>query len=465
MHCFISEKDAKAPTPIHILRPSALADFLTALPAPQARYAKARGFKANPGQFVFLPAADGSIDAILFGCGASDKLYANGARRAGTLSARLKPGMYEVKTKPDDWQWPEIAQFWGLGAYRFDRYLSAKDTPKLMLTPAMQPSESEAIVRAIWLGRDLINTPAEDMGPQALHNEAATLASEFGAQCTAVIGENLLSENYPMIHAVGRAGHQPPRLVCIEWGNKDAPSLSILGKGITFDTGGLNLKSGTGMRIMKKDMGGAAHALTLGRLIMEMGLNIHLKIWLAIAENAVAGNALRPGDVIASRKGLSVEIDNTDAEGRLVLGDALTRSAEDAPDLTIDFATLTGAARVALGPTLPPIFSSTQHLSALAAKSCDEASDPVWPMPLWQPYHDMLSSPIADMKNAGGSFAGAITAALFLQKFAGDGRWLHLDVYGWNPSSAPAHPKGGEIFAVRGLFNWLRNGGLSAAKN
>ena len=264
-----------------------------------------------------------------------------------------------------------------------------------------------------------------------------------------------------MIHAVGRAAHEAPRLIEIEWGDDSHPRLALVGKGITFDTGGLNIKSAAGMRVMKKDMGGAAHALALADMIMANNLPVRLHVLLAVAENSISANAFRPGDVLHSRKGLTVEIDNTDAEGRLVLGDALTKASEDNPDLIIDFATLTGAARVALGPTLAPFFSNRDEPVASLLESGTKQLDPFWHMPLWEPYMSLLSSPIADMKNSGSSFGGAITAALFLQKFIGDDQsWMHFDVYGWNPSASPAHPKGGEMFTLRAVYHWLKSGGL-----
>ncbi|MGB6231134.1 MAG: leucyl aminopeptidase family protein, partial [Litorimonas sp.] len=316
-------------------------------------------------------------------------------------------------------------------------------------------------VAATRLARDLINTPAGDMGPEALHEVALDLAREHEAQVTEVVGDDLLTGNYPMIHAVGRAAHEAPRLVELEWGDPSHPRLAVVGKGITFDTGGVNMKGASGARLMKKDMGGAAHALALSAMIMAAKLPIRLHCLLAIAENAVSANAYRPGDVLTSRAGLMVEIDNTDAEGRLVLGDALTKAAESDPVLMIDFATLTGAARVALGPQLPPFFTNRPHLHDPVARHAMAELDPVWPMPLWQPYHSMLRSPIADMKNSGGSFAGAMTAALFLERFVAGRPWMHFDVYGWNPSNRPAHPKGADVYAVRALFAWLASGGLN----
>jgi len=452
----------KTVTPIHICRPKQAGPLLASLDPVGQAYANAHNFTGGSGQAVLVPADTGEVALVLFGVGQNSDGYSDSALQAGMLAEKLQAGFYQIATAPEDFDKALIATAWGLGAYTFNRYLKQTPTPPtLVLTPDMRPDETMAIVKAANRGRDLINTPAADMGPKALHREAKKLAETYGARFKATIGKNLLKDNYPMIHAVGRAAHEKPRLVEFTWGEKDAPSLAIIGKGVTFDSGGVNMKSAAGMRIMKKDMGGAAHALALAEMIMAAKLPIHLHVLLAVAENAVSGNAFRPGDILSSRKGLSVEIDNTDAEGRLVLGDALTRASEDKPGLIMDFATLTGAARVALGPILVPFFSNRKAPIEAILAQADSHKDPLWPMPLWAPYMRMLSSPIADMKNAGNSFAGCITAALFLEKFIGDDQaWMHFDVYGWNQSANPSRPKGGEIFAVRALFHWLTNGGL-----
>jgi len=448
--------------PIHICRPGGAASVLTRLSPAQQTYAKAHKFTGSSGQAVLVPSETGDVAAVLFGAGAVSDGYSDSALQAGALAQKLSVGYYEITSAPEDWDRALLATAWGLGAYKFGRYLKNKHTPPtLVLSEDMRPDETASMVKAVSRGRDLINTPGGDMGPKALHHAAKKLSKSHDAKFKAIVGSDLLDENYPMIHAVGRAACQKPRLLEIIWGDESNPSLSLVGKGITFDTGGLNIKSAAGARIMKKDMGGAAHALALAEMIMATKLPVHLHVFLAVAENAISGNSYRPGDVLSSRKGLTVEIDNTDAEGRLVLGDALTRASEDNPDLIIDFATLTGAARVALGPTLPPYFSNRDDVVAGVLKSGTDNLDPLWQMPLWAPYMNLLSSPIADMKNSGSSFAGCVTAAVFLEKFIGaDQPWMHFDVYGWNPTSSPAHPKGGEIFAVRGLYHWLKNGGL-----
>jgi len=350
-----------------------------------------------------------------------------GPIRMGGLAGVLSGGPYKIRSLPKDWSKRQAAIGWGLGAYKFDRYLPDKHTPPVLVLETDQNSEEiMAIVEATALGRDLINTPAGDMGPEALHKAAQDLAAKYDANFRSTVGPELLVKKFPMIHAVGRAAHEAPRLVEIEWGDPTHPRLAIVGKGITFDTGGVNIKSASGARIMKKDMGGAAHALALSSMIMATGLPVRLHCLVAIAENAISANAYRPGDILTSREGLTVEIDNTDAEGRLVLGDALCRAAEDEPVLIIDFATLTGAARVALGPTLPPFFSNRENPVASLLEKTVHEHDPVWRMPLWQPYP-----------------------------------WMHLDVYGWNPSSSPAHPAGGDMFALRGIYSWLKAGGLN----
>lgn len=447
--------------PVHAVRPDNWDALKPSLSGAQSKFADANGFVGEAGQLVLLPSESGDLAAILLGCGPKDTDF-DGEMRLGQLSSRQTGGYYKLAQKPDDWSDRLAAIAWGLGSYQFTRYLKeTPETPQLVLDETLDAKAIADAISATALGRDLINIPAGDMGPEALHQAAQDLADKHDASFSAVVGKDLLEQNYPMIHAVGRAAHEDPRLVEIEWGDSSHPRLAIVGKGITFDTGGVNMKGASGARLMKKDMGGAAHALALSSMIMAARLPIRLHCLLAIAENAVSANAYRPGDVLSSRAGLTVEIDNTDAEGRLVLGDALAKATESDPVLMIDFATLTGAARVALGPQLPPFFTNRAHLHDAVARHGTSELDPVWPMPLWQPYHAMLRSPIADMKNSGGSFAGAVTAALFLERFV-DGRpWMHFDVYGWNPSSRAGHPKGADIYAVRALFSWLASGGLN----
>ena len=447
-------------TPIDVCRPGDWDIVFKNLTPAQQRFTKARKFMGEAGQRLQLPDGDGNIECVLFGAGTKSKDDI-GPIRLGQLSAFLSGGNYRLRHLPADWSERLAAIGWGMGAYKFDHYLAEKYTPStLHIDMTLNPREIGSIVDAIALGRDLINTPAGDMGPEALHQAAINLAEDYEAEVSAIIGEELLENNYPMIHAVGRAAHQPPRLVEIMWGNPEHPRLALVGKGITFDTGGLNIKSASGARLMKKDMGGAAHALALAKMIMANNLPIHLHVLVSIAENAISAGAYRPGDILESRIGLTVEIDNTDAEGRLVLGDALTKASEDDPVLIIDFATLTGAARVALGPEVAPYYSNRDNPVASVLEKSKEEFDPMWHMPLWRPYLSMLNSPIADMKNAGGGMAGSITAGLFLERFVEDTPWMHFDVYGWQPTTSPGHPKGGEIFVLRALYAWLKSGGL-----
>lgn len=446
--------------PIYICRPDGWNEVAAKLSPMQVNFAKARNFSGDAGQRVRLPSQTGEIESVLFGAGAIEQDDV-GPIRAGQLPNFLPKGLYYFAQLPTDWSPRLAATGWGMGAYKFDRYLPDKtEFPTLQLSSDSHPRETEALIASLHLGRDLINTPAGDMGPVALHEAAKDLAADYGASVKVTIGDDLLEKNLPMIHAVGRAAHEAPRLVEFEWGNPEHPRLAVVGKGITFDTGGLNIKSAAGARIMKKDMGGAAHALALAKMIMANNLPVRLHVLVAIAENAISAGAYRPGDILPSRAGLTIEIDNTDAEGRLVLGDALTKASEDDPALIINFATLTGAARVALGPELPPFYCNRKSpVEGVLSKSTQE-QDPMWHMPLWRPYYSLLHSPLADMKNAGGSFAGSVTAGLFLQKFVANKPWMHFDVYGWWPIAAPGHPKGGEIFALRALYFWLKGGGL-----
>ncbi|MEP3890912.1 MAG: leucyl aminopeptidase family protein [Hellea sp.] len=448
-------------TDIYILRPDGWEAVKAALSEAQKNFADARQFAGEAGQKLRLPGADGTIEYVLYGAGRKEKDEL-GAMRAGGLSGSLPAGFYRFAGLPEDWN-PVLADVgWGVGAYKFETYLpNETQFPTLVVESEDRLNETRSLVDATHLCRDLINTPAGDMGPAALHKAAQDLAAEYGAQVTVTIGDDLLKDNLPMIHAVGRAAHEAPRLVEFEWGDSAHPRLAIIGKGITFDTGGLNIKSAAGARIMKKDMGGAAHALALAKMIMANNLPIRLHCLVSIAENAISAGAYRPGDILTSRAGLTVEIDNTDAEGRLVLGDALTKAAESEPVLMMDFATLTGAARVALGPILPPFFCNRALPVADVLAQSKRQHDPIWHMPLWQSYNAMLSSPIADMKNSGGGFAGSVTAALFLERFVKDRPWMHFDVYGWCPTSYPGHPKGGDMFALRGLYHWLKSGGLN----
>jgi leucyl aminopeptidase len=349
---------------------------------------------------------------------------------------------------------------WMLGQYRYLRYREDKDAtgPRILLTTApARISDTQMQAEATALVRDLVNCPAADLGPEELANMAEAIAKRHKAKLEITLGDRL-EHGYPMIHAVGKAAprERAPRLIEMTWGDERHPRIALIGKGITFDSGGLDMKGADNMRLMKKDMGGAAHALALAQLVMKANLPVRLHLLIAAAENSVGGAAFRPGDVLNSRAGISVEIDNTDAEGRLVLADALTRAGEENPELIIDFATLTGAARTALGPDLPALFANDDDLAASLIQAGKECGDPVWQLPLWEPYEDMLTSDIAETSNSGGAFAGAITAALFLRKFVPkDARWVHFDTYSWRPAAKPGRPKGGEALGLRAVFRYL----------
>lgn len=349
---------------------------------------------------------------------------------------------------------------WMLGQYRYQEYLSEPKVtgPRVLLVKEPGRIAGAALqAMATALVRDMVNCPAGDMGPNILESEAKRIGRSHKAEVTVTSGE-ALEAGYPLIHAVGKAAmrEHAPRLIELNWGDDRHPRVAIIGKGITFDSGGLDIKPANGMRIMKKDMGGAAHALALAELIMAAHLPVRLHMLIAAAENSIAGNAMRPGDVIKSRKGITVEIDNTDAEGRLVLADALTKAVEEKAALIVDFATLTGAARTALGPDLPAMFSNQDEVAESLLGAARAVNDPLWRMPLWAAYNEMLDSDIADTTNSGGSFAGAVTAALFLQKFVPDEvQWVHLDTYAWRPNSKPGRPKGGEALGLRAVFRYL----------
>ena len=345
---------------------------------------------------------------------------------------------------------------WGLGSYRFDRYRKRNRAPAQLV--ASPTGEVADLIAASLRVRDWVNTPTEDMGPQQLEDAARALADAHGAQVEAITGDELLKQNFPAIHAVGRASHRAPRLVVLRWGRETDPALVLVGKGVCFDTGGLDIKPADGMRNMKKDMGGAAHALALAGLVMARGLPVRLTLLVPAVENAISPDAFRPGEVIATRKGLSVEIDNTDAEGRVILCDALTFAGEQKPDLVLDFATLTGAARIALGPDLPALFSNDDTLAQQWLDSGVQLRDPLWRMPLWRPYLHYLKSNVADLANSGATrMAGCVTAALYLERFVPEGQaWTHVDVYSWNDSTRPGKPAGGEAQGLRAAWGLLR---------
>jgi leucyl aminopeptidase len=425
------------------------------LPDPARQFALANGFAAKPGTWLALPDADGRIAQVLFGLDDSSS-KSRDPFRPGALPGLLPPGVYRFANAAHDTRLAALA--FALGSYRFTRYRKA-DVSDVRLVPpeGVDSAEITRIADAAVLARDLVNTPSNDMGPAELARAVQTVAERFGASFTCIVGDDLLQQNFPLIHAVGMASSRAPRLIELIWGDPAHPKVTLVGKGVCFDSGGLDLKPSSGMLIMKKDMGGAANVLALAQMVMEAKLKLRLRVLIPAVENAVAGNAFRPLDIFVSRKGLSVEIGNTDAEGRLVLADALAYADEEAPDLLIDMGTLTGAARVALGPDLPPFYTDDETLAQDVARCAREENDPLWRMPLWPPYDAWLDSKIANLNNApSGGFAGSITCALFLQRFVERARsWLHLDIYAWTPAAKPARPEGGECQAARALFKLL----------
>ncbi len=421
-----------------------------------ARFAEACGFKPTAGRIQLLPDATGALAGVLFGESEKedDPFEALGA---GRLATALPAGEFRFANSPRN---PELAALgFRLGLYRYHEIQerAARGPDFWRLHRVLISKTSSAWPPQSTAGRDLVNAPANVLTPSALEAEARRFADGCGAEVVAIVGDELLERNFPLIHAVGIAADEPPRLVDIVWGRRDAPKVTLVGKGVVFDTGGLDIKPSAGMDLMKKDMGGAATALTLARLIVESGLDVRLRVLLPIVENSISAKAMRPSDVIVSRKGLSVEIGNTDAEGRLILADALTYACEETPDLLFDFATLTGAARVALGPDLPPFYTDDEALAAEIAAHATAVADPLWRLPLWNPYDGLLDSKTADLNSApGGAFAGSITAALFLRRFAAGAKsWAHFDIYAWNPKPRPHGPMGGEIQAARALFSLL----------
>jgi leucyl aminopeptidase len=428
------------------------------LPAPAKQFAQANGFAAKPGACLTLPAANGEIAQVVFG------LDSEGAKfrdpfRPGQLPGLLPPGVYRfANVAPDDAHLATLA--FALGCYRFGRYRKSDVTGARLVPPdGIDVADIARMAEATALARDLINTPSNDMGPEELALAAHRLAQQFDAQFKCIVGDDLTRQNFPLIHAVGMASSRAPRLIDFTWGDASHPKVTLVGKGVCFDTGGLDLKPSSGMLIMKKDMGGAANVLALAQMVMAANLKVRLRVLIPAVENAVAGNAFRPLDVFTSRKGLTVEIGNTDAEGRLVLADALALADEEKPDLLIDLGTLTGAARVALGPDLPPFYTDDEALAEGLSACAKREHDPMWRLPLWPPYDSWLDSKVANINNApSGGFAGSITCALFLQRFVeAAGSWLHVDIYGWTPSAKPARPEGGECQAARAIYRLLSN--------
>ena len=442
--------------PLHVIASDALGDWLTGQDDVVKAWVAANGFTGAAGQALLVPGPDSTPAMALAGYG-SPKTR---ARQRFTLAgAKLPAGSYRIAGPFDEGDAiAREALGWLLHQYRFDRYATQNAAKAHLVAPeGVDAARIEALAAAEALTRDLINTPAQDMGPAALELAARDLAAGFGAEITVITGDALLEQNFPMIHAVGRAAapDRAPRLIEICHGDA-GPKLTLVGKGVCFDTGGLNLKPGASMGLMKKDMGGSASVLGLAQMIMALGLPVQLRVLIPAVENAVSGDSFRPGDILTARNGLTVEINNTDAEGRLVLADALSLGAEGNPDMMISMATLTGAARVAVGPDLAPFYTDDDAVAAALTDAAPRLADPVWRMPFHAPYEAMIEPGIADLDNApSGGFAGSITAALFLRRFAGDTRYAHFDIYGWQPSAAPGRPKGGLQQGARAVLGAL----------
>jgi len=441
------------PIPIWFVTAANYPDLRERLDAGVRAFADAAGFEPKPGRHLLLPGESG-LGGILFGLEGANE--AKDLFLPGRLPQHLPAGVYRFANAPHDARLAALA--FALGAYRFTPYRKAERRQlKLDLPQSIDRGDLDRVVEAVTLARDLINTPANDMGPAELEAAARSLAARHGADIRTIVGEELLTENFPLIHAVGRACERAPRLIELKWGDKDDPRVSLVGKGVCFDSGGLDIKPENAMLLMKKDMGGAASVLALAHMIMDRGLKVRLTVVIPAVENSISGAAFRPRDVYPSRKGLTVEVGNTDAEGRLILADALALADESAPELLIDMGTLTGAARVALGPDLPPFYTEDEALAAALARHAATENDPLWRLPLWQPYSALLDSKVADLNNVStGNFAGSIICALFLKRFVEAAKaWLHIDIYAWTLTAKPGRPEGGECQAARALYALL----------
>lgn len=438
-------------TPVHLVGEGK--EEALSLSASQRAWVKAHGFTGQRGKLLALPHENGEVALYLFGIGA---VADRSPFVAGVAAAALPAGNYRLQGEVDDQTAASIG--FRLGAYRFDRYRQAKPGPVLVLSEDADAAEVERQVVAATLARDLVNTPSSDLGPNALHDAIERFAADRGMSFKAIVGDALLEQNFPMIHAVGRASAQAPRLLDLAWGDESHPKVTLVGKGVTFDTGGLDIKSAAGMLTMKKDMGGAANVLGLAHVIVSLGLPVRLRVLLPVVENSISANAFRPGDILKSRLGLTVEIGNTDAEGRLILADALALADEEEPDVLLDMATLTGAARVALGPELPAFYATDDFWATDVLSSGLAAEDPLWRMPLWSPYDGQLASKIADINNTdSGGYAGSVTAALFLRRFVSKAKaWMHFDIFAWAPEARPGRPVGATDQAIRAVSGALR---------
>jgi leucyl aminopeptidase len=440
---------------IRALTPDGLADWQKGLAGPHLAWMETTGFAAAPGELLLLPDTAGGLEAVLLGLGKTPDPFALAA-----LPSKLPAGAYRLEDTAPAAVRDMAPLAWAMGCYRYDAYKSKPhegDWPQLVLSAAHDTPRIDRLNRAVYMARHLINTPAADMGPEALEATMQHLAAKHGAALGIIRGDDLVTENYPMIHAVGRAASEAPRLLDLRWGEADAPKVTLIGKGVCFDTGGLNLKPGNYMDLMKKDMGGAALAIALADALMDAGLPIRLRLMVGAVENAIGPDAFRPGDVLQSRKGMSVEIGNTDAEGRLILADMLAEADSETPALMIDFATLTGAARVAMGPEVVPFYTHSDTLAAGISEAGDAVYDPMWRMPLWPGYDGWLDSQIADVSHISSSpMGGSITAALFLARFVENcADWMHCDVYAWRAKAAAGRPVGGEAQALRAVYSHI----------
>lgn len=449
---FVSDK-GKAACPIWLLGPGDLAHWRETHAGQRAAWLDSNRFTGADGEMVILPNHAGGIDGVVLGVGSKPDPFA-----LARLPRQLPEGTYRLS---DDTN-PLAPLAWALGTYRFSTYLSQKtrqDWPSLVVSPTTDIARLQRMIDAVFRARDLINLPAEAMGPLALVQQVEEMAARVKGTVRTIIGDDLLSENYPMIHAVGRAAAQPPCFVEMVWGDEAAPEIVLVGKGVCFDTGGLNLKTGSYMDIMKKDMGGAAIALALAEMIATSNWPVRVRLLIGAVENAIGPGAFRPGDILPSRQGMQVEIGNTDAEGRLVLADLLSEAIAHHPDLIIDFATLTGAARIALGPEVMPFYTRDDEVAAQLMAHGAAQHDPLWRLPLWSGYESWLDSSVADISHVSSSpMAGSVTAALFLSRFVPDAHpWVHFDVYGWNIKARPGRPVGGEATALRAVYSYLES--------
>jgi leucyl aminopeptidase len=456
----LNEADSQGARPIWLVGEQGLASWLEMQPAAVRAWVRTHGFQAEKQKLLLIPS--GSADAIagaVMGLGSMPDLSEPTLWTSASLPDRLPPGRYRLVGSFSAVGATQLALGWEYGAYRFSRYRKPPGELPALAAPSGADLEYVRLAsQALGEARDLINTPANDLGPAELGEAVQRLALQHEAECRIIVGEDLLRQNYPLIYEVGKGSAREPRLIDMRWEKRGAPLVTLVGKGVCFDTGGLDIKPSSGMLLMKKDMGGAALALALARMLMDADAPIQLRLLIPAVENSISGRSYRPSDVLRSRQGLTVEIGNTDAEGRLVLADALTEADSEQPDLLVDLATLTGAARVALGPELPAIYSNPPELAEQLRQVGEREGDPLWPMPLWAGYDEDLGSRVADLNNVSSSpFAGSIIGALFLKRFVTRTRnWLHGDVYAWNPKERPGRPLGADPHTVRALYRFIR---------